>query len=297
MFFSPTVIDMKISNNFADAETDFNDADFILFSVSYEKTYSFRPGAKKAPAQIRDVSWNFESYDIRTGVDFRNIKVHDYGDLKLSEFTPEKMIIQVKNFTSQILSKKKIPICLGGEHSITPGIVYAFPKDICVLSLDAHLDFRDEYKNEKYSHACVTRRLSDYIKIENIGVLGIRSAESNEWDDAQKQGLFFKTSFDIKNEGLNNIINETKKYFKNKKIYLTIDIDVVDPSYAPGTGTPEPFGISSFDLLEIIEFFSPQIVGFDVVEVNPNFDNGQTAILAAKITRNLIGNISSNNYS
>jgi len=185
---------MAISNYFADAETDFNDADFILFSVSYEKTFSFRPGAKKAPAQIREVSWNFESYDVITGVDFRNIKVHDYGDLNLSELNPEKMIMGVKDFTSQILSKKKIPICLGGEHSITPGIVYAFPKDICVLSLDAHLDFRDMYKNEKYSHACVTKRLSDYLTIENIGVLGIRSAELNEWQDALKQGLFFKTS-------------------------------------------------------------------------------------------------------
>lgn len=282
---------MKIPNYFADAVSSFNDADFVIFSVAYDRTYSFRPGARKAPDQIRNASWNFETYDLRTSVDFKDINVHDYGDLNVSELDPEKMIEKVKGFTSFILSKKKIPICLGGEHSITPGIVYAYPDDICVLSLDAHLDFRDEYNNQKYNHACTTKRISDYIKIENIGVLGVRSAEKQELDEAKKQGLFFKTSFEMKKIGINNILSETKKFFKNKKMYLTIDIDVIDPSFAPGTGTPEPFGISPFDLLEIIDIFSPQIIGFDVVEVNPDFDNGESTILAAKIIRNLIGNI------
>ncbi len=284
---------MNTPNYFADANSSFDDADFVIFSVAYDKTYSFRPGAKKGPAQIRNISWNFESYDVRTDIDFRNINVHDYGDLNLSEMNPEKMIEKVKEFAYHVLSKKKIPICLGGEHSITPGIVYAFPNDICVLSLDAHLDFRNEYRNEKHNHACATKRISDHIKIENIGVLGVRSAEKEECEDAKKEGLFFKTSFEMKNKGLKTILTETKKHFKDKKMYLTLDIDVVDPGLAPGTGTPEPFGITAFDLLEIIDFFSPQIIGFDVVEVNPDFDNGETAILAAKIIRNVIGNISS----
>lgn len=282
---------MKFPNYFADSEASFDDADFIIFSVPYDKTCSFRPGAKKGPAQIRQVSWNFETYNIRTGVDFKDIKVHDYGDLNVSNMTPAKMIETVKDFTSSVLSKKKIPVCLGGEHSITPGIVYAYPKDICVLSIDAHIDFREEYENEKYNHACVTRRIADHIKIENIGVIGIRSAEKDEYIDAKKQNLFFKTSFEIKDKGLKTVIAETKKHFKDKKMYLTIDIDAVDPGYAPGTGTPEPFGINPFELIEIIDFFSPQIVGFDVVEVNPDFDNGQTATLAAKIVRNIIENI------
>lgn len=284
---------MKSPGYFADATSSFDDADFVIFSVAYDKTYSFRPGAKKGPAQIRNVSWNSETYDVRTGVDFKNIHVHDYGDLNVSDKKPSEMIKTVKEFTSDVLSKKKMPICLGGEHSITPGIVYAFPADICVLSLDAHLDFRKEYKNEKHNHACATKRISDHIEIENIGVLGIRSAEKEEYEDAKKEGLFFRTSFEMKNKGLKTILAETKKHLKDKKMYLTLDIDVVDPGYAPGTGTPEPFGITPFDLLEIIDFFSPQIIGFDVVEVNPDFDDGQTAILAAKIVRNVIGNISS----
>jgi len=247
---------MEFPDYFADAQTSFNDADFVIFSVAYDKTYSFRPGAKKGPSQIRNVSWNFETYDIRKNVDFRNIKIHDYGDLDVSDKNPNEMIEIVKEFTSNVLSKKKIPICLGGEHSITPGIVYAFPNDICVLSLDAHLDFRNEYRNEKYNHACATKRISDHIKIENIGVLGVRSSEKEECEDAKKEGLFFKTSFEMKNRSLKTILTETKKHFKDKKMYLTFDIDVVDPGYAPGTGTPEPFGISAFDLLEIIDFFS-----------------------------------------
>jgi agmatinase len=284
---------MELPNYFADAESSFDNADFVIFSVAYDKTCSFRSGARKGPSKIRNVSWNFESYDIRTCVDFRNINVHDFGDLNILNIAPKKMIETVKDFTSRVLSKKKIPICLGGDHSITPGIVYAYPEDICVLSLDAHLDFRDEYRNEKYNHACTTKRISDHIKIKNIGILGVRSAEKQEYESARKEGLFFKTSFDIKNKSLKTILSETKKHFKDKKIYLTLDIDVVDPAYAPGTGTPEPFGITSFNLIEIIEFFSPQMVGFDVVEVNPDFDNGETAILAAKIVRNVIGNISS----
>ncbi len=286
-------MNMKMPDYFADAESSFDSADFVIFSVAYDKTYSFRPGTKKGPSQIRKASWNFESYDIRTGIDFRDIRVHDYGDLNVSDLNPQKMIEKVKDFTSYILSKKKIPICLGGEHSITPGIIYSFPKDICVLSLDAHLDFRDEYRNEKYNHACTTKRISDHIKIDNIGILGVRSAEKQEYDYAKKEGLFFRTSFEIKNKSLKTILTETKKHFKDKKIYLTLDMDVVDPGYAPGTGTPEPFGISAFDLLEIIDFFSPNTLGFDVVEVNPDFDNGETAILAAKIIRNVIGKISS----
>ena len=284
-------MNMKNPNYFADAISSFNEADFVIFSAAYDKTCSFRPGSNKAPSQIRNVSWNFESYDLRTSIDFRNINVHDYGDLNVSDLEPKKMVKIVKDFTSNVLSKKKMPICLGGEHSITPGIIYAFPNDICVLSLDAHLDFRNEYKNEIYNHACVTKRISDYIKVKNIGILGVRSAEKEEYEDAKKQGLFFKTSFEIKNRGIKNVLNETKRHFKNKNIYLTLDIDVVDPGYAPGTGTPEPFGINNYDLLEIIDFFSSQIIGFDVVEVNPDFDNGETAILAAKIIRSLIGNI------
>ncbi|MCJ7697633.1 MAG: agmatinase, partial [Thermoplasmata archaeon] len=193
--------------------------------------------------------------------------------------------------TSKLLVKKKIPIAIGGDHSITPGIIAAFPKDIAVISLDAHMDFRQKYKNDIYNHACVIRRVADHIPLQNIAVLGIRSAEKEEYEQAQEQGLFFRDAFTINKIGIQKSIQQTKTHLKGKQIYLTLDIDVVDPAYAPGTSTPEPFGLTPLDVLEIIGAFSPQLIGCDVVEVCPPYDHGQTAVLAAKLVQTCISGI------
>ena len=279
---------MNFPNYFADAESDFDNAQFVIFGVPYDKTSSFRPGASQGPKKIRESSWNFETYNIQTAVDLRDIKFHDYGDLNVNDDTPQKMVEKVKKFTAMLLSKNKFPIALGGEHSITPGIIQTFTKDIAVVVLDAHIDFRNQYENEKFNHACVIRRISDHVNIKNIAVLGIRSAEKEEFEDAQKKGLFYVDSFKIKEKGIKSALIETKKYLGDKPVYFTFDIDVVDPSYAPGTSTPEPFGISPFDVLECIRFFSSKIIGFDIVEVCPPFDNGQSSLLAARFIRLLI---------
>ncbi len=278
----------KFPNYFADAESDFNSSDFIIFGVPYDRTSSFRLGSAKAPYDIRQASWNFESFDIRKKVDFKKLKIHDYGDLKVENLNSEQMLKMVTEISSKILDNNKIPIAIGGEHSITPGIVKAFPKDIAVLSLDAHLDFRNEYENNINNHACSIRRISDYIPVENIAILGVRSAEKEEYDRANKLGLFYRDIFEIRSKGLQNIIKETKKYFGKKKVYFTLDIDAIDPAYAPGTSTPEPFGFTPFDVLEIINAFSKQFIGFDVVEVCPSYDHGQTAILAGRLLRSIL---------
>ncbi len=150
---------MDFPNYFADAESSFHDAPFILFGVPYEKTSSFRHGAEKAPYEIRQASWNFERYDLRTGTNFEHILVHDYGDLNVQNLTSKEVFDTTKTFTSTLLTQQKIPIAIGGDHSITPGIITAFPKDIAVISLDAHMDFRQIYKNDIYNHACVIRRV------------------------------------------------------------------------------------------------------------------------------------------
>jgi len=276
---------MNFPKYFADAESSFRDATFIIFGIPYDKTSSFRKGAKKAPDSIRQASWNFETYHINTGNDLRDIKIHDYGNLSVENNKPQDMIDKVKRFTMQILSNNKFPIALGGEHSVTPGIIQGYPSDIAVLSLDAHLDFRNQYENEKFNHACVTRRISDKLGIENIALLGIRSAEKEEFEDAKQQNLFFIDAFEIKKNGIKKALDKTKKFLKNKKVYLTLDIDVLDIPYAPGTSTPEPFGLTSFDIYECIKCFSPQLVGFDVVEVCPTYDKGETALIAAKLVR------------
>ena len=282
---------MNFPNYFADAESNFDDAKFVIFGVPYDKTSSFRPGAKNAPKKIRQASWNFETYNLMTGNDLRDVPFHDYGDLDVKNLKPDEMVEKVKDFTKMLLSKNKFPIAIGGEHSITPGIISAFPNDISVLSLDAHIDFRDIYEKQKNNHACATRRISDHIKVNNLAVIGIRSAEKEEFEEAKKQKLLFIDSFKIHQEGIKYAISEVKNYFQNKKIYLTLDIDVIDPAYAPGTSTPEPFGINSFDVLKIIDEFSPNLIGFDLVEVCPDYDNGETSLLAAKIIRYVLEKI------
>jgi len=280
---------MNFPDYFADAEADFDKSNFVIFGIPYGKTSSFRYGAEKAPKAIREASWNFETFDIRTGIDLKDIQIHDYGNLDVKNIESNEMIGEVTDFTSSLIKKNKFPIVIGGEHSITPGIINAFPKDTSVLCLDAHMDYRKSYENDAYNHACTVRRVADHIDIKDIAVLGVRSAEKKEFNDAKKDGLFYKDSFSIRKNGISETIKETKKYLKNKKIYLTFDIDVFDPAYAPGTSTPEPFGLTPFDVIEIIDAFSPQIIGFDVVEVNPMYDHGETSLLAAKLIRSLIG--------
>jgi len=279
---------MNFPNYFADAESNFNDAEFVIFGVPYDKTSSFRRGASQAPKEIRQAGWNFETYYLKTGVDLKDIKFHDYGDIDVKNDKPEVMIRKVREFTSKLLEKNKFPIAIGGEHSITTGIIQAFSKDIAVLSLDAHIDFRQQYENEPYNHACAIRRIADHVDINNIAVFGVRSAEKEEFDEAKKNRLFYIDSFFIRNNGIKKAIDETKKHLKNKRVYLSLDIDVIDPAYAPGTSTPEPFGITPFDVLECIESFSSQLIGFDVVEVCPPFDKGETALLAAKFVRYVV---------
>lgn len=279
---------MQFPDYFADAEASFENASFILFGVPFEKTSSFRHGADKAPFEIRQASWNFERYDLRSGSNFEQIKIHDYGNLDVEKLTSKEVFEATKAFTAGLLAKNKTPLAIGGDHSITPGIVSAFPKGIGVISLDAHMDFRQQYKNDIHNHACVIRRITDHIPVENIAVLGIRSAEKEEYDQAKEQGLFFRDAFTIDKVGLKNIIKETKKHLQGKKIYLTLDIDVVDPAYAPGTSTPEPFGLTPLQITEIIEAFSPQLIGCDLVEVCPPYDHGQTAVLAAKLVQTSI---------
>jgi len=286
---------MSFSNYFADAESSYKDAEFVIFGIPYDKTSSFRHGARKAPKEIRHASWNFETYNIRTGVDLRDIMFHDYGDIDVSnDDSPGMMVEKVRNFTSKLLEKNKFPIAIGGEHSLTAGVVQAFPEDITVLSLDAHIDFRESYENERFNHACVMRRLADHIKINDIAVFGIRSAEKEEFEYAKKSGLFYIDAFTIKDIGLDFSLDKVKKHLKNKKIYMTLDIDVVDPAYAPGTSTPEPFGLAPLDICCCIDSFSSQLVGFDIVEVCPDYDNGQTALLAAKFIRYVIEKVWSN---
>jgi agmatinase len=279
---------MNFPKYFADADSDFKDSDYVIFGIPYDKTSSFRFGANLAPDEIRLSSWNFETYNLKNKVDFKDLKVHDFGNILIKKDKPKEVINKVRNFTLSLLNNNKFPIVLGGDHSITAGVVQAFPDEIAVLCLDAHMDYRYVYENEKFNHACVIRRISEKINIDNLAVLGVRSAEKREYLDAKENGLFWIDSYNINKNGIFDSLKKIKNKFKDKKIYLTLDIDVLDPSFAPGTSTPEPFGISPFDVLDCIEYFSQDIIGFDVMEVCPPYDHGETSILASKFVKTII---------
>ena len=279
----------QFPNFFADANSNYIDADAVIFGVPYDKTSTFRYGAANAPSEIRRASWNFEPYRFETGIDFRDLKIHDFGDLPVKDLSPDDMIKEVEKFVLKIKKDKKFPIAVGGEHLVTLGIIRALKsEDFCVLSLDAHLDYREKYEGEKFSHACIIKRISEEIGTKNIAVIGFRSADKDEYENAIKDKLFCKDIFSINRVGLKNVLNELKEHFGINKVYLTLDIDVLDPAYAPGTSTPQPFGLTTFQLLEIIDEFAEKLIGFDLVEVCPPYDKGETSLLAAELIRTII---------
>ena len=270
------------SLKFADANSSFNDAKFVIFGVPFDSTSSFRSGSRFAPNRIREASYNFETYLMEQDVDLIDIPFHDAGNL--DEYgNVDEMTGAVEDAVKKILPK--FPILIGGEHSLTIGAVKTL-KNVSVVFIDAHLDFREEYLGIKNSHACVSRRVSEIVGIENVFSIGVRSFSREEKNDAEKLGLKYVSSFDVKEKGIENIIRNLNL---KKKIYLSLDMDGVDPAFAPGVGNPEPFGLTPLDVVKCIKILSDRIVGFDIVEVCPNYDNGDTSLLGARIIRDLIG--------
>ncbi len=252
---------------FADAEQGYEESHFIIFGIPYEdEEMSFRNGTKEAPDFIRYVSWDYESYNITNGIDLQEIPIHDAGNLGIEEAT---------RFIRRVIKDGKIPIAIGGAHSITPFLISSLKNtiDFGVVILDAHLDFRDEYMGDKKSHACTARRIYELVGKEKIISLGVRSASKEEIEDAKKLGFIYYSS-------LNSDINFDK-------IYLSIDIDVFDPCYAPGVSNPEPMGLG-YEVLDFIKNLAGKVIALDVVEVCPPYDDERASLLAAKLIRDFI---------
>ncbi|MBS3801607.1 MAG: agmatinase [Candidatus Thermoplasmatota archaeon] len=278
-----------IPSYFADAESSFDESDIVIFGVKFDKTASFRSGARFGPDAIRKASWNFESFNFHTGVDLQDKSIHDYGNINFDENADVNQVIdQVQSFARSIVKKDKIPVLLGGEHSLSAAVVQSFANNIGVLSFDAHADFRNQYQDECYNHACVLRRIADHVGDEHIFLCGLRSAGKEEYIELKKHNISFIDTYTFHEASNKKIIEQITSSFNNRPIYVTIDIDVFDPAYAPGTGTPEPFGLNPIDVLPILDALSPKIIGFDVMEINSQFDYGQTAFLGAKLTRHLL---------
>ena len=278
---------------FADAHSDVEDSEFVILGVPYDATASFRQGARDGPEAIRKASYNFETWLLELGLDLDDVAIHDAGDVP-EVVDPSEMVNGVYAMVSELAGGSRVPVVLGGEHNATEGSVRAMSdlhEGLSVIVLDAHLDFRGEYLGEPRSHACVTRRCGEVVGMDRIGVLGIRSVSAEELGAAQDEGLTFAPSDRVREEGLGTVLDDILGTVGDGPLYLSIDLDVLDPSHAPAVQNPEPWGLAPLDVRWAIDRLAPRLVGFDVMECAPSYDGGQTAQVAARLVRHGMGSI------
>jgi len=288
----------EVEPRFADANGDFESSKYAIFGVPFDATVSHRSGASSAPGSIRAETYNFETYLMDLDVELADIDICDIGDL-IVDNSPEgqtQMLSDVHNLVGFLLDEGKMPVMMGGEHSVTEGGVNAFMerfhnKGGLVLIVDAHLDFRDEYLDNPHSHACVIRRIVERWGDDSVFVVGVRSGCREEYSAASSMELRYATSRQVLTHGIHDIIDDWDSGYsiRERPMYLSIDIDGLDPAYAPGTGTPEPWGLTSFDLLRLLEEVYGSVLAMDVMEVSPDIERYITPGLAGKIIRQLVG--------
>jgi agmatinase len=267
---------------FAGCTADYKTARYVIFGVPYDGTTSFKPGTRNGPRAIREMSYNFEAYVPSCNIDLAKLPLIDLGDIDCGVLV-EDVVTDVQAAVQDIIKDNKVPVMLGGEHSITVGAVKAAKPD-CFVVCDAHLDLREEFRGTCYNHACTTRRVFKE-GTEDIIIIGARSGTEEQFEFARSLLLF--TADEIKKRGMNTVIKEISDAIENKRVYLSIDADVIDCCLTPGLGTPEPFGLAPQDIRELITAVAPRAVAFDYVEVCP-FDDGQTATVAAQLVREFI---------
>jgi len=257
--------------SFIGSEKSFEEATYVAFGVPFDATASYRPGSRFAPIFLRMMSENLEIPEEDL------IELADLGDLPPTNKV-EAMLRRVGTVTEKIMAQRKIPVILGGEHTLTLAAASRVPEEVILVVFDAHLDLRDEYMDTRINHTTWLRRLTEKRKNLKTLVIGARAYTREEFEYAKGNKLGIVTSLEI-NEDVQKCREKISKIIStSEKIYLSIDIDVLDPAYAPGVGNPEPGGISPIHLFQLIKLVSSkELVGIDVVEVNPLFDNGQSA--------------------
>ena len=253
---------------------------FGIMGVPFDSTTTYQPGARYGPLFIREASYNFEKYNLFLNKRL-NANVYDVGNLEAIPGNFQKTCLNLKSVTSSMLDDGMTPLTLGGEHSISYGVINALNiQDATVLHFDAHMDLRDKYMGEKYSHATVMRRIHDKEPLKIIQ-MGIRSSSQEETEFARKNGINYYTPHEIKND-----LSQIKKIIHQIEgpIYVTVDMDVLDPAYAPSVGTPTPCGINPKELESLIFCLEgKEVIGFDVVEVSSTSIGDITSINAAKV--------------
>lgn len=265
------------------AHSSYEDSKYVIFGVPFDRTCTFRKGTRYGPSGIREAFANFEPHLFDSGVDLEEIEIHDAGDLDVVHATPSEMVARVNEFSRKIISDGKFPILLGGEHSVSPGCATAFD-GIGVLGIDAHADYYEEYASDKNNHACAMKRIVDKFGKDNVFWVGVRSIGRKELEGSSRM----LNSYLISENGIEWAIGEIEKSLQASRLYLSLDIDGIDPAFAPGTGTPVPIGLKPIEVKKIINHFADKLIGFDLVEVSPPLDKGITANLAASLVMEVI---------
>ena len=257
-----------------------------IFGVPFDSTHSYKPGCRFGPDVIRDAFNNIEIFHPQLQVDLESANIKDYGNIQHTVVATE-MLTMVEKVTTELRKENKILVTLGGEHLLTLGTYMSFPKETGYIVFDAHYDLREEYANTKLSHAAYLRRIVEKRGAENIIHVGARSFVREELEFLTKHKINSISDKEIRLGNAGRLLKDAVSRFD--ELYVSIDLDVVDPAFAPGVGNPEAVGITSRELYDMITSLeNKKIIGTDVVELNPSFDNGSTAALAAKMISTII---------
>lgn len=266
---------------FLGAETPYQTSKFVVLGVPFDQTTTLRPGARSAPNAVREASYRSESYMLEHGLDLAEVSVHDMGNLP-DYATVDEMLEGVRQAAKGAVADGKFPLFLGGEHTISVPAIEAFD-DIGVIFIDAHLNYKDVGGGQKYCHDTVLRRVAEQVGRDNVLAFGVRSISRAEHAEG---GLpEYIDSFTIAQEGVEKAFKRALNIIKKDKIYLSLDVDGLDPAFAPAAAMAEPFGLTSFDVKRCINLLGPRLAGFDLVEISPPYDKGNTAALGARMAQ------------
>lgn len=272
---------------FIGCDADYADADIVLYGAPFDSTTSFRPGTRFGPSAMRHESFGLETYSLYQDADLTDYAIFDSGDLELCFGSAQMALQDIEMRAETILHDGKFPLLLGGEHLVTLGAVRAVCRkypDLHIIHFDAHADLRDDYLGADLSHACVLRRCHDLLGDGRIHQFCIRSGDREEFRFAKEHTDLHPFTFD----GLKETVAALKQ--QAIPVYFTIDLDCLDPSAFPGTGTPEAGGVTFLQLLDAIQTVcTANIVGADVNELAPNLDTtGVSTATACKVLRELL---------
>ncbi len=275
----------KNIHTFIGCEAEYEESKIVIFGAPFDSTTSYRPGTRFASSAIRNESYGVETYSPYQDKDLLDYMVFDGGDLELPFGSPERALAMIEAYAGKLLDDKKLPLMIGGEHLVTLGMVrsaVAMYPNLHILHFDAHADLREEYLGVTLSHATVMRRCHDLVGDNKIFQFGIRSGDKEEFLWAKEHVTTCKFNF----ETLDHVID----LLCNVPVYVTLDLDVLDPSVFPGTGTPEAGGVTFMELLEALKKVSKlNVVAFDMNELSPIYDqSGSSTALACKLLREIL---------